>query len=136
MIKTLVLFVLWGLVGHGVRAADSDPYPRVIYEFTQKKVTFLESRTPAFTVTESCLKQGQFKCLAWDAVQRAKPLESLRPDDLIGGAEPGAVLCAKHFGGTPVFGKSPSGGTRSFCLFKDQSLASSGSLLKKSTPTP
>lgn len=52
----------------------------------------------------------------------------LKDDSLLGGKNPGAVLCKEVLNSDIIFLKDLSGNESTFCLFKDKSVISSSSL--------
>lgn len=50
---------------------------------------------------------------------------------ITGGMNPGAVLCKKALKSEVVIGVDKEGNQQSFCLFKDKSMVSTGSLIRR-----
>lgn len=91
-------------------------------------VEFVRYPEKHLVLSANCQQEnGSLSCEAYSALTKLsssrEPLKHSR-----GGANPGAVLCARKLGGKVVIGVDEKGNQQSFCLFSDQSYVSSGSI--------
>ena len=106
------------------------PFKYLSYRIDKKYYSFIRSSKKKVTISESCGLPDENKgnrCDAIDALNSAhtKKLEEV---DLRGGKNTGDVLCKKYLDGKVVFGETKMKNPISFCLFKDGSMVSTGSI--------
>lgn len=119
------------------------PKKYISFKVQGKNHRFLTIKDKFITITSSCgeaflSNQTHAKCLAWQALSKVS-LDQITEDDLLGGKNPGSVLCKKSLNATVVFGQDLQGNTTSFCSFADGTMISSDTLSfygeKNKTPT-
>jgi|GEM_PF-6096105 len=108
------------------------PKKYLSFQVQGKNHRFLSIKDRFITITSSCGEaflnnQTQIKCLALQALNKVS-LDQISEDDLLGGKNPGSVLCKKSLKATVVFGLDLQGNTTSFCAFTDGTMVSSDTL--------
>ena len=98
-----------------------------LWNFFGKKKMMFRIEAESLLISANCMEYGKKKdCEALKAI----PLASLKglQKYLIGGARPGAVVCERVFKQMVWLGTDRDGNENTFCLFKDGSMISNGSL--------
>ncbi len=92
-----------------------------------KKVEFEKNDKLKLIISKSCLKaKSKFSCEAFLATQKAS--FNFIKKDLKGGKNPGAQICRLQLKGSIVYGVDENHNENTFCVFKDNSMISNGSL--------
>lgn len=123
-----ILFVL-AYVHFPVYALDLDRQYRS-WRIDGKLHRFLVVKSEGLVISAKCAKQVTKNCKAHEAIKQATMKRSIKGDDLLGGKNPGAVLCAKQFNGRVVYGLDRFENQMTFCLFDDSSLVATSTLLR------
>ena len=105
------------------RARAEEPLS-VTYRVFNKKVLFVEAE--GVTMSSSCRRAAGYSCKAFAALPELTT-GMLVPSLMVGGKNPGAVLCSLSHGRV-VRGHDLSKNEISLCQFSDQSLITLGSL--------
>ena len=119
--------LLFALLFAGVVASPAQAGAGPRFRINDQEVEFKADEGASLLLSASCVKaSGGYDCAAFRARRKA----SLRAvtSRLIGGANPGAVIC-RGLGAEVVNGRDSSGNENSFCRFSDGSMISSGSLV-------
>lgn len=97
-----------------------------------KNTMFVINSRKVLTVNRQCgdvipQRNTSFGCMALRELHYVS-MQDLDENDLLGGKNPGSVLCKKSAKGTVVFGKDHFGNLNSFCVFPDSSMVSNDTL--------
>jgi len=106
------------------------PFKYLSYQVDKKFYRFIRSDKKKVTISESCGLPDDKKydrCDAIDALNNAHT-KKLKEIDLKGGKNTGDILCKKYLDGRVVFGETKMKNPISFCLFKDGSMVTTGSI--------
>ena len=93
------------------------------YQIRGKWVEFIRDPSQHLTLSSSCRDK---KCQAFKALSEAS-LKGL-DEKLVGGAQPGAVVCRQKLHAELQTGKDEDGNETGFCKFKDGSLVGTGTI--------
>ena len=97
-----------------------------------KSYRFVVNSKKVLTVISQCgdfipQRNTAFGCMALRELHYVS-MNDLEDNDLLGGKNPGSILCKKSVKGTVVFGQDYFGNMNSFCLFTDGSMISNDTL--------
>lgn len=95
-----------------------------VYQFGKEFYEFKIYKGSA--ISSHCLKKDA-KCDALETIKNP-PKVKFNKGDFNGGKNPGAVTCKKFKNTYVVIAKDLDGNQQSFCVFKDQSMVSTGIL--------
>ncbi|MBI2520336.1 MAG: hypothetical protein HYV97_07955 [Bdellovibrio sp.] len=99
-----------------------------IYNIGGAETPFFYYKKNELIISANCLKQNvNLDCEAAKALLKLLP-DSYSNIDLSGGREFGALACLEVFSGNTIVGKTANGAEVGFCLFKDGSMTSFGSI--------
>lgn len=99
----------------------------VKWDFGRMTVLMRENLEQGVTLSEDCWKKTDKPCEARRVIEKIKiPAEFDKK--LVGGKNPGSVLCHELPEGEMLFAKNPWGHQATFCRFKDGSIVPSGVL--------
>ncbi len=98
-----------------------------IWKMGDAFLSFERSETDKSLYSTNCKVK---KCQALDALKKVS-MKKINSDDLLGGKNPGAVICHKIDKARVVILKDLDGNENSFCLFEDKSMVSSSTLYRE-----
>lgn len=117
--KLLTIFTMLFLVNAFAKSEKTE-----VYQFGKEFYEFKIYKGSA--ISGHCLKKGT-KCDALETIKNP-PKVIFNKGDFNGGKNPGAVTCKKFKKTYVVIAKDLDGNQQSFCVFKDQSMVSTGIL--------
>lgn len=127
--KTGLTFVAIAVVASIARGAPATEPQRISLSVEGKTVDLLKFPSRRLTISASCASTGgTLACDAFKAWPKST-LDGIKDQDLRGGANPGAVVCAQVLRGKIVVGRFEDGSELSLCRFHDGSLLGTGSIL-------
>jgi putative hemolysin len=125
VVRALVCTLVVGLARKAL--AESAPPSRFTLTVEGHAQDFIRYPNFRLTLSASCeQKDHSLRCRAFEAWPTVT-WKGVDHDALRGGANPGAVLCARRLG-TLVIGTTANGSEQSFCRFDDGSMLGTGSI--------
>jgi len=127
----LLTIIIFSSISWAQKVHDKDaPFKFVTYEIDKKFYRFISNTQKNVLISESCGMPNNKvygKCDANDALSKVTH-KKLQEIDMRGGKNTGDVLCKKYLSGKVVFGLTRFNNPISFCLFKDGTMVSTGTI--------
>lgn len=121
----LFLFFLYTIMSLQLKAVENVPELE-IWRIGSRYYSFLRDKETKSLVSENCLEKKK-DCMALKAIGRKKSVK-ISDKETIGGKNPGAVVCKNVYGAEVLILQNSAGLESSFCLFKDNTQASTSDL--------
>jgi len=126
-----IIILLYFLITFGANANEEKNQISIkSWKIAGEHVLFVQFKKKPLLISKGCESESN-NCLASKAIREVR-FDNLKSGDLIGGKNPGSVLCHKIDKAKIIFGVDTKNRMNSFCQFDDGSLVSSDSLLSYS----